>query len=112
MDKNAALFITSAPLGLVIVFFSMAMFGHQFFSTIMQTATTDIFPNKVVGSVTGLVGSFGCFGAMLFSLLAGQLIQSAGYSPVFVMVGFMHPIAFLLILFLVKKIVQVKPVSS
>lgn len=108
----ASLFITSSPLSLAIVIFSMAMFGHQFFSTMMQTATTDIFPNKVVGSVTGLVGSFGCFGAMFFSLLAGQLIQSVGYSPVFFMVGLMHPLAFLLILLLVKNIVQVKPISD
>lgn len=108
----ASLFITSSPLSLAIVFFSMAMFGHQFFSTMVQTACTDLFPNKVVGSVTGLVGSFGCFGAMLFSLLAGQLIHYVGYSPVFFMVGLMHPFAFLLIMFLVRDIVQVKPLTN
>lgn len=107
----ASLFITSSPLSLAIVFFSMAMFGHQFFSTLLQTICTDLFPNKVVGSVSGLAGGVGCFGAMLFSLLAGQLIQRIGYSSVFIIIGLMHPLAFLLILLIVGKIKQVNPLK-
>lgn len=107
----ASLFITSSPLSLAIVFFSMAMFGHQFFSTLLQTICTDLFPNKVVGSVSGLAGGVGCFGAMLFSLLAGQLIQHIGYSSVFIIIGLMHPLAFLLILLIVGKIKQVNPLK-
>ena len=106
----AVLFITNAPLGMAIVFFSLAMFGHQFFSTLLQTIGTDLFPNKVVGSVSGLAGSIGCFGAMFFGLLAGQIIQQIGYYPVFAMVGLMHPLGFLLILLIIGKIEQVKPI--
>ena len=40
----AALFIAGAPLNFAIVFFCMAMFGHQAFSTLMQTHTADLFP--------------------------------------------------------------------
>src|SRR5262249_24622570 len=43
----AALLITASPLALAIVFFSMAMFGHQFWSTIMQTVAADLFPPEV-----------------------------------------------------------------
>jgi MFS family permease len=75
---------------------------------LLQTIVTDLFPNKVVGSMAGLAGGVGCFGAMLFSLLAGQLIQHIGYSAVFVMIGLMHPLAFLLILSIVGKIKLVK----
>ena len=104
-----SLFITSSPLSWAIVFFSIAMFGHQFFSTLLQTICTDLFPSRVVGSVAGLAGGIGCFGAMLFSLLAGQMIQNLGYSSVFVVIGLLHPISFLLILLLVRDIKQVKP---
>jgi ACS family hexuronate transporter-like MFS transporter len=104
-----SLLITGSPLSLAIVFFSMAMFGHQFCSTIVQTTCTDLFPNKVVGSVSGLVGAFGSFGGMLFGLLAGQMITHLGYSPVFVMVGLMHPAAFIVILLMVRKFQMVKP---
>ena len=107
----ATLLITQSPLNLAIVFFSMAMFGHQCFSTIIQTTCTDIFPNKVVGAVTGLVGSAGSFGGMLFSLLAGQLVHHFGYTPVFILVGIMHPLAFLLVLIIVRRFVQVKPLT-
>lgn len=104
----ATLLITQSPLSLTIVFFSMAMFGHQAFSTILQTACTDLFPNKVVGAVAGLAGSAGCFGAMLFSLLAGQLVHNFGYSPVFILVGLMHPLAFLLVMLVIRRFAQVK----
>lgn len=107
----ASLFITSSPLSLTIVFFSMAMFGHQFFSTLLQTVCTDLFPKKVVGAVSGLAGGIGCFGAMLFSLVAGQIVQSVGYGPVFLMVGMMHPIGYLVLMFVVGKIQQVKPLA-
>lgn len=104
-----SLFITSSPLSWAIVFFSIAMFGHQFFSTLLQTLCTDLFPSRVVGSVAGLAGGVGCFGAMLFSLLAGQMIQQVGYSSVFVIIGLLHPLSFLLILLIVGEIKQVKP---
>ncbi len=104
-----SLLIAGSPLSLAIVFFSMAMFGHQFSSTIIQTTCTDLFPSNVVGSVAGLVGAFGSFGGMLFGLLAGQLITFAGYSPVFILVGIMHPAAFIIILLMVRKFKMVKP---
>jgi ACS family hexuronate transporter-like MFS transporter len=106
-----SLFIANAPIAMAIVLFSIAMFGHQFFSTIIQTTCTDLFPNKVVGAVSGLAGSFGSFGAMFFSLLAGQVISSVGYTPVFIMVGLMHPTAFIILLILVRKFEQVKQFS-
>jgi ACS family hexuronate transporter-like MFS transporter len=106
-----SLLITSSPLAWAIVFFGMAMFGHQCFSTLVQTIVTDIFPRQVVGSVAGLVGGIGCFGAMLFSLLAGQMVQQVGYPPVFLLVGLMHPIGFVLILLMVGKIGQVKTIG-
>ncbi|MCI0364530.1 MAG: MFS transporter, partial [Phycisphaerales bacterium] len=39
-----SLFIVPSPLSLAIVFFSTAMFAHQFWSTIMQTLAADLFP--------------------------------------------------------------------
>ena len=104
-----SLLITGSPLSLAILFFSMAMFGHQFFSTIIQTTCTDLFPRSVVGSVSGLVGAFGSFGGMVFSLVAGILITHLGYSPVFILVGIMHPSAFLVTLLMVRKFKMVKP---
>ena len=95
----AALLITASPLALAIVFFSMAMFGHQFWSTIMQTLAADLFPPEAVGSVTGLVGASGSFGAMLFNLAVGAMLTNFGsYGPVFLVAGLLHPASVAVIL--------------
>ncbi|HOK44421.1 MAG TPA: MFS transporter [Bryobacteraceae bacterium] len=108
-----SLLITASPLSLAIVFFSMALFGHQFWSTIMQTLAVDMFPSKVVGSVSGLMGAVGSFGAMLFSGLVGMLLTHyQSYTPVFLIAGLMHPASFLIILLLVGKIEPVKVTSE
>jgi MFS transporter, ACS family, hexuronate transporter len=100
-----ALLIAASPLSLAIVFFSMAMFGHQCFSTIMQTMTADMFPSKVVGSVAGLVGGAGSFGGMIFNVIVGMLLtRYHSYSIVFIITGLLHPAGFLLILLLIRKV--------
>jgi ACS family hexuronate transporter-like MFS transporter len=103
-----SLFIVASPLSFAIVFLSTAMFGHQFWSSNVQTLPADIFPANVVGSVEGLLGSAGSFGGMLFGLLAGWLVEHRGYGPAFIMAGVFHPLAFILILAVIKRI---EPVS-
>ena len=100
----AALLIAGAPLSLAIVFFCMAMFGHQAFSTLMQTLTADMFPSSTVGSVAGLVGSAGSLGGVAFNFIVGLLLTHFSYTPVFLIAGLLHPLAFLVILALVKRV--------
>lgn len=101
----ASLFIAASPLSLAIVFFSMALFGHQFWSTIIQTLAADMFPSSIVASVGGLMGAAGSFGGMLFNLLVGSLLtRYHSYSIVFVISGLLHPAGFLIVLSIVRKI--------
>lgn len=105
-----SLLITRSPLGMALAFFSMALFGHQFWSTILQTLATDIFPSRVVGSVGGLMGAVGSIGAMLFNLLIGEILMHYhSYSPIFMMAGLIYPFALALIILLIPK---VEPVAS
>lgn len=93
-----SLLIVSAPLSVAIVFFSIALFAHQFWSTIVQTLVTDLFAPGSVGSVAGLLGAVGSFGAMLFSLIVGMLLsQFHGYTPVFAIAGLLHPLSLLIV---------------
>lgn len=108
----ASLFIMDASLGSAIIFFCLAMFGHQCWSTIVQTLPADIFPSKVIGSVAGLMGCIGTYGAMLFSFIIGFVIEQYGYSPAFLIAGILHPVSFVLILVIIKKVEQVKSVPS
>jgi len=104
----ASLLIFAAPLNFAIVFYSTVMFGHQCFASIVQTLPADLFPSRDVGSVGGLLGSAGSFGAMLFNLFVGWLIDHYGYAPAFFIAGFLHPLAFLIILVSVRRIVPLK----
>jgi MFS transporter, ACS family, aldohexuronate transporter len=99
-----SLFIVASPLSLAIVFFSTAMFAHQFWSANVQTLPADLFPASVVGSVGGLLGSAGSFGAMLFNLAVGKLVDQHGYGPAFLIAGVLHPLAFLVVLATVRRI--------
>lgn len=93
-----SLLVVQSPVELALVFVSLAFLGHQFWSVILQTLPTDLFPSRVVGSVAGLAGSAGSFGAMLFNLLVGYVIDSTGsYTWPFVMAGLLHPLSFGLI---------------
>jgi ACS family hexuronate transporter-like MFS transporter len=100
----ASLFIASAPLQYAIVFFSTVMFGHQCFASIMQTLPADLFSSRNVGSVAGLLGAAGSFGAMLFSYLVGKIIGANGYAPAFLIAGLLHPTAFAVVLLTVRRV--------
>ena len=101
----ASLLITSSSSVLfAIFFFGIAMMGHQFWSTIVQTLAVDMFPSKVVGSVSGLMGCIGTYGAMIFSLIIGFVIQNQGYAPAFIVSGLLHPLSFVLLFLIIRKI--------
>ena len=107
-----SLLIAAAPLSFAIVFYGIAMFAHQFWSSNVQTLPADLFPSKIVGSVEGLLGSAGCFGGIVFSQLAGTIVAHQGYAPVFVAAGLLHPLAFLVIATAVKRISRIASPSS
>ena len=100
----ASLLITQASLGTALIFFGLAMFGHQCWSTIVQTLAADMYPSRMVGSVAGLMGCLGTYGAMLFSLGIGVLIENHGYGPAFLISGVLHPLSFILIFIIIQKI--------
>lgn len=100
-----SLLITISPLSVCIMFFSLAMFGHQSWSTILQTLPADLFPSATVGSVAGLLGAAGCFGGMLFNPIVGALVtRYHSYALAFEIAGLLHPLSFLVILLVVHRI--------
>lgn len=108
----ASLLIADASLNMAVLFFSMAMFGHQCWSTIVQTLAADIFPSGVVGSVSGLMGCLGMYGAMLFSFLIGFVIEAFGYNPAFLISGLLHPLSFILVFVIIRKIEFIKVIEG
>ena len=86
-----------------IALFSLAFFGHQWWSTLIMILPTDLFPKRAVGTVAGLVGLGGAMGGVVLGQLAGYLLDHGfSYAPVLAIAGSLHITAFLLLLALVR----------
>lgn len=66
---------------------AIAMAGYTAANVTMLAFTADAFPKESVASVWGLASMGAGFGGMLFTLIAGWLIQNFSYVPVFVGFG-------------------------
>lgn len=88
----------------VIAFVSLATFAHQAWSANMLILPADLFPSRVVGSVYGLSGSSGSFGAMVFMLVIGWVVDHFSYAPIFITVGVMHPVALAVLFLMIPRI--------
>lgn len=103
-------FVTQAPVEIAIVLFSIAFAGQQSWSTLVMILPADIFPQRAVGSVAGLVGFGGAMGGVVFGLVVGYLLDHGfGYGVVFGLVSTFHVLAFCVILLAVGI---VRPVGA
>jgi len=95
--------------GLCVAFITLATACHQAWSANLFTNATDLFPQKVSGSVVGLGATAGGIGGMFMTLLAGLAVQWTGNQQiVFVWAGLMHVLALALFWFWFKgKFVQI-----
>ena len=76
---------------LCVAFITLATACHQAWSANLFTNATDLFPQKVSGSVVGLGATAGGIGGMFMTLLAGLAVQWTGNQQiVFVWAGTMH----------------------
>jgi len=88
-----------------IVLFSLAFFGHQWWSTLIMILPTDLFPKRAIGTVAGLVGLGGAMGGVVLGQLAGYLLDHGfSYAPVLAIAGSLHVIAFLILLTVVRSL--------
>lgn len=101
----AIIFVPFSPVSFALAIFSLAFFGQQSWSTLVMILPADIFPQRAVGSVAGLVGFGGAMGGVIFGLVAGWMLdQGSGYTPVFLMVSMFHVLAFGIILASIRRV--------
>jgi ACS family hexuronate transporter-like MFS transporter len=74
-----------------VALITLATACHQAWSANLFTSATDLFPQKVSGSVVGLGATAGGIGGMFIALLAALSIQWTGKQEmVFIWAAFMH----------------------
>jgi MFS transporter, ACS family, hexuronate transporter len=87
-----------------VLFVSLACGAHSAWSHNIFAVVTDQFPSKAVGAVTGLSSFAGGVGGFLIStFLVGYIITYIGYVPIFILMGVLHPLAYVAVHFLIKK---------
>jgi ACS family hexuronate transporter-like MFS transporter len=96
----AIAFTPSAALALVLI--CVVTFAHMAWKTNLTTITNDIYPAGVVGSVSGVIAFGSGLGGTLFTNLTGQVVEHFSYTWIFVVMGFLHPVAFVVFRMLVR----------
>jgi ACS family hexuronate transporter-like MFS transporter len=82
---------------LAVLVAAIAAFGHLSWQTSLSTLLVDIYPKRLLGTAFGLVAAGSGLGGMLSTNLVGRVVTSFSYTPLFIAMGFLHPLAWLLI---------------
>ena len=67
------------------------------------TLIADVFPRENVGSVLGIAGACGAIGGLISNTLIGASVGTLGYTPVFVILACLHPVAAVILRLLVRR---------
>lgn len=97
------LLITRVPSpALAVGLISIAMFSHGAWAN--MTLPAEVFPNHVIGSISGLAGSLGGVIGIGTQLAIGWTVQNVSFAPVFAVCSFVHLAAFGLVCLLVGQL--------
>lgn len=91
-----SLLIPAASTTVALAIICLVAFSHMAWKTNLQTVTNDIFPLRVVGSVSGIIAFGSGLGGSLFTSLTGWVVQNISYDAIFYVMGFLHPISYLI----------------
>jgi len=91
----SACFASGSYLALALV--SLALFGHQSWSSNIHTVILEITPPAHVAVLYGITGSAGTLMGAVSQLVIGPVVDSTGYTPVFVGAGLLYALASLLL---------------
>ena len=98
-------FITSVSTAEIAVgLMALFMFAHGFWITNYITSIADMFGNKGTATVVGLSGTAGTLSSLLINPMIGLIVENYSYSPLWMVAGFLYPLAFILFLIFVPRI--------
>ncbi len=93
---------------LALALICVALWGFASWSTMGLTLPSDLFPQEVVGSVTGLSGlAAGLVGAG-FTLLVGAIVDHYSYRPAFLVAGLLPILATIFLFLLIRPAARVE----
>jgi ACS family hexuronate transporter-like MFS transporter len=90
-----SLLIPQASTGWALALICAVTFAHMAWKTNLQTVTNDIFPAATIGSVSGMIAFGSGLGGSAFTWLTGWVVQHFSYDAIFIIMGTLHPAAYL-----------------
>lgn len=81
---------------LAVGLMAMFMFAHGFWITNYITSISDVFADKGTATVVGLSGTAGAISSLIINPMIGVVVQKYTYTPLWMVAGFLYPLAFLL----------------
>jgi ACS family hexuronate transporter-like MFS transporter len=66
-----------------VAWICIVLFGYSSWAANILSLGTDLFASDEVARVTGISGTAGAIGGMIFTLVTGWLVQSGSYGTVF-----------------------------
>ena len=109
---GVAMVVGASSNAIAIAGISVIAYGFQSWIVNVHTLPSDCFPRQDVGSVFGIGGTSAGIASMLFTLLVGYIVDRFSYTPVFIMVGLMGPLAAILLLAIMRRIERVPPLLA
>jgi len=91
---------------LTIILICLVTFSHMVWKTNQNTLTNDVFPKQMVGTASGILAFGTGLGGTLFTWMTGFIVERFGYAAIFMVMGVMHPISYLIIRRMVTRPVQ------
>ena len=89
---------STVALGVICV----VTFAHMAWKTNLVTLTNDLYPAHVVGSASGIAAFGNGLGGALFTYAVGQTVQHYSYNAIFITMGFLHPVSYVVLRLLVR----------
>jgi ACS family hexuronate transporter-like MFS transporter len=93
LGPAAAIVPFTASVPVAVAAFCVVALVCQVYLFTITSLVGEVFPRTSAASVLGISGSFGALGGMLSSQLIGALVGGFGYTPIFIMLACLHPLA-------------------
>ena len=89
--------IASQPaMGATLALGALVAFAHLVFQVNMGVLVVDIYPMRNMATVFGLIAAGSALGGFVSTQLVGQLASSGNYGRIFLLMGLLHPLAWLI----------------
>lgn len=97
IPAGAGLVAWSQSSSFIVVMMAVIAFAEFTWMVTMTALAVDVLPTDRIGRMFGVIAAGSGLGGMLFMEVIPRLVESYSYTPVFVLMGCLHPIAFVLV---------------